>query len=179
MGRPSRRLLIAGIGNLFLGDDGFGVEVVRRLTERVLPAGVEVADYGIRGMDLTHALGNGWQGVILVDAIRRGEPAGTLILLEPDLPDAAPAPLDAHGMDPVAVLAAAKRLGGVPERALVVGCEPAHIPDVDGGEDMSTELSPEVEAAVATGGRAHRRARQSSSSTAASWPTARAELGGK
>ena len=87
---PLRRLLIAGIGNLFLGDDGFGVEVVRRLTERVLPPGVEVADFGIRGMDLTYALGNGWQGAILVDAIRRGEPAGTLTVLEPEIPDTAP-----------------------------------------------------------------------------------------
>src|SRR5262245_17530840 len=70
---PSRRLLIAGIGNFFLGDDGFGVEVVRRLSERVLPPGVEIADFGIRGMDLVYALGNGWQGVILIDAMRRGE----------------------------------------------------------------------------------------------------------
>jgi hydrogenase maturation protease len=145
---PSRRLLIAGIGNLFLGDDGFGVEVVRRLTDRLLPPGVEVADFGIRGMDLIYALGNGWQGAILVDTVSRGEPAGTLIVLEPEIPDAAEGTCEGHGMDPVAVLAAARRLGVMPEKALVIGCEPAFIPDVDGGEDLLTELSPEVEAAV-------------------------------
>ena len=145
---PSRRLLIAGIGNLFLGDDGFGVEVVRRLSERALPLGVEVADFGIRGMDLTYALGNKWQAAILVYAVRRGEPPGTLIVSEPEIPDAAPAPLNGRSMDPLAVLAAATRLGAVPECTLVVVCEPAHIPDVEGGDDMLTEISPEVEDAV-------------------------------
>ena len=145
---PSRRLLIAGIGNLFLGDDGFGVEVVRRLSGRALPLGVEVADFGIRGMDLTYALGNRWQGAILVNAVRRGEPPGTLFVLEPEIPEAAPAPVNGHSMDPLAVLAAATRLGAAPEWTLVVGCEPAHIPDLEAGEDMLTELSPEVVNAV-------------------------------
>jgi hydrogenase maturation protease len=145
---PARRLLIAGIGNMFLGDDRFGVEVVRRLAGRVLPPGVEVADFGIRGMDLVYALGNGWEGVILVDAMRRGEEPGTLIVLDPEVPAAPVAPLDGHTMDPLAVLAAARSLGTVPRRVLVVGCEPLRVPDVDGGEDMVTELSAVVEAAV-------------------------------
>jgi hydrogenase maturation protease len=145
---PARRLLIAGIGNMFLGDDAFGVEVVRRLAERVLPPGVEVADFGIRGMDLVYALGNGWQGVILVDAMRRGEPPGTLVVLEPELPAPGVSVPDAHAMDPVAVLAAARSQGMMPKRVLVVGCEPALVPELQDGDDMVTDLSPEVEAAV-------------------------------
>ena len=143
-----RRLLVAGIGNLFLGDDGFGVEVARRLAERALPDGVEVVDFGIRGMDLVYALGDGWDGVILVDALRLGEAAGTLAVVEPDPPDEATSPFDGHAMDPFAVLGTARRLGTIPDRTLVVGCEPGRVPDVDGGEEMLMELSTPVEAAV-------------------------------
>jgi hydrogenase maturation protease len=146
--RPAMRVLVAGIGNIFMGDDGFGVEVARRLAGRELPGGVEVADFGIRGMDLVYALGNGWEGVILVDAMRRGEEPGTLIVLDPEVPAAPVAPLDGHTMDPLAVLAAARSLGTVPRRVLVVGCEPLRVPDVDGGEDMVTELSAVVERVV-------------------------------
>jgi hydrogenase maturation protease len=142
-------VLVAGIGNVFLGDDGFGVEVARRLAERPRPPGVEVVDFGIRGMDLAYALGSGWDGAILVDAVRCGAEPGALVVLEPALPDQAAGPLDGHAMHPVAVLASARRLGSLPERVVVVGCEPAVVPDVDAGEEMRMELSPRVEQAAA------------------------------
>src|SRR3712207_6645350 len=111
----SKRILVAGIGNIFLGDDGFGVEVVRRLAGRELPAGVDVQDFGIRGLDLMYALGDGYDAAVLVDAVPRGEPPGTLSVIEPE-PEADDVPLDAHGMDPAKVLALAQQLGDVPEK---------------------------------------------------------------
>ena len=88
MDRP--RVLVAGVGNIFLGDDAFGVEVVQRLARRPLPAEVRVVDFGIRGLDLTYALLDGYETVILVDAAPRGGPPGTLYVLEPDVGDPAP-----------------------------------------------------------------------------------------
>src|SRR5438128_1754175 len=90
---PDRRaVLVAGVGNIFLGDDAFGVEVAQRLARRPLPAGVRVVDFGIRGLDLAYALLDPYEAVILVDAMPRGEQPGTLYVLEPDLgPDSAPA----------------------------------------------------------------------------------------
>jgi hydrogenase maturation protease len=121
---PPRRVLVAGIGNVFLGDDGWGVALAGRLAARALPAGVEVADFGIRGMDLALAMGDGYDAVVLLDAAPRGEAPGTLYVIEPDLAGAEPG-IDAHGMDPVRVLALARALGdGEPPRTLVVGCEP-------------------------------------------------------
>jgi hydrogenase maturation protease len=117
------RVLVAGIGNVFLGDDGFGVALAERLAARPLPAGVEVVDYGIRGMDLAYALGDGWDAAVLLDATPRGEPPGTLYVIEAAVPEG-DVPIDAHGMDPVKVLALARTLGGVPPRTLVLGCEP-------------------------------------------------------
>jgi hydrogenase maturation protease len=122
---PTTRVLVAGIGNIFMADDGFGVEVARRLAARPLPAGVDVVDFGIRGMDLVFALGEGYDVAVFVDAVPRGEPAGTLFVIEPELEQTdEPMMLDAHGMDPVKVLALAGQLGPVPERILVVGCQP-------------------------------------------------------
>ena len=123
---PTRHILVAGIGNIFMADDGFGVAVAERLAQRDLPAGVDVVDFGIRGMDLVFALGEGYDVAVFVDAVPRGEPPGTLFVIEPDLQAAAEGPvtLDAHGMDPAKVLALAGQLGPVPERILVVGCEP-------------------------------------------------------
>lgn len=119
------RILVAGIGNVFLGDDGFGVALADRLAERTLPAGVEVVDYGIRGMDLAYALADeGLDAAVLLDAAPRGQAPGTLYVIEPELDDRPP-DLDAHGMDPVKVLALARALGGTPPRTLVVGCEPS------------------------------------------------------
>ena len=128
-------VLVAGIGNIFLGDDGFGVEVVRRLAARDLPAGVRVADFGIRGLHLAFDLLERREATaILVDATpRRGEP-GTVYLIEPDLDQLGAGPhggagetspmMDAHGMTPDAVFALLRSLGGTPPRVWIVGCEP-------------------------------------------------------
>ncbi len=140
------RVLVAGIGNVFLGDDGFGVEVVRRLAERVPPAGVDVVDYGIRGMELAYALSE-YDAAILVDAAPRGHPPGTVIVLEPDLPRE-PMGIETHAMDPVRVLALARTLGGVPARTLVVTCEPEVVMSGDPDEDVCVGLSDPVRAAV-------------------------------
>ena len=129
-----RRILVAGIGNVFLGDDGFGVALADRLARRELPAGVEVVDYGIRGMDLAYALGDGWETVVLLDATPRGGTPGTLYVIEPEIdPDAVA--IETHGMDPVKVLAMAQALGSALPRVLVVGCEPRSV--AEGFNDLS------------------------------------------
>src|SRR5215212_7277717 len=110
-------ILIAGIGNIFLGDDAFGVEVAQRLTQRAWPEGVRVVDFGIRGFDLAYAILDGPDLTIMVDAVPRGEAPGTLYLIEPELGDidsAGDQALDTHGMNPVKVLQLVKRLGGDP-----------------------------------------------------------------
>ncbi|WP_318036719.1 hydrogenase maturation protease [Streptomyces chengmaiensis] len=118
------RVLVAGIGNMFLADDGFGPEVVAALRERPTPPGVHLVDFGIRGMDLAYRLLDGYSAALLVDAAPRGEPPGTLSVIEPDLPPETAMP-EAHAMDPVRVLALARRLGdGTLPRVLVLGCEP-------------------------------------------------------
>lgn len=143
----SANILVAGIGNIFLGDDAFGVEVVRRLAARPLPAGVRVADFGIRGLDLAFELLDLGEGTaILVDATPRGGEPGTVYLIEAEPPDPSPAPedsgwTDAHSMTPGVVLALSSRLGGTPQRVLVVGCEPLRA-------DEEMGLSPPVERAV-------------------------------
>jgi hydrogenase maturation protease len=144
-----RRILIAGIGNVFLGDDGFGVALADRLARRMQPPGVEVVDFGIRGMDLAYALGEGWSAAVLLDAAPTGRPPGTLSVIEPEIAAVEPA-LDAHGMDPVKVLALAKALGGPLPRTLVVACSPAFVPDPD-DEDVVATLSEPVRAAVDAG----------------------------
>jgi hydrogenase maturation protease len=141
------RVLVAGIGNIFLGDDGFGVEVARRLDERALPEGVEVRDFGIRGMDLAYALQDGYETVVFVDAAPRGELPGTVSLVEPEL-DLDEVVLDTHGMDPLRVLALANALGTVPRRVLVVACEPELVVDGEHDDDLVGELSAPVRAAV-------------------------------
>jgi hydrogenase maturation protease len=142
---PARRILAAGIGNVFLGDDGFGVALAGRLARRELPAGVEVVDFGIRGMDLAYALQD-YDVVVLLDATPRGEPPGTLYVIEPDL-DALPPDVDAHGMDPVKVLALARALGGPLPRTLVLGCEPQTRMD-DDSEEIVAALTEPVQAAL-------------------------------
>src|SRR5579864_6126066 len=123
-------VLVAGIGNIFLGDDGFGVEVVKRLAGSKLPRGVRVADFGIRGFDLAYALQDGYETTILVDACPRGEAPGTLYVVEPDpnALDAGDAPqgvVETHGMNPMNVLRMAKAMNGGMKKILLVGCEPA------------------------------------------------------
>ncbi len=144
-----RRILIAGIGNIFMGDDAFGVHVAQRLAIRKQPEGVRVVDFGIRGLDLAYALSDGYDCVILVDAVHRGEPPGTLYTIEPDIrrPGATDEPEelpDAHGMDPVKVLQMAGHLGALPSRVLLVGCEPGELP----GSEGRMGLSPAVESVL-------------------------------
>jgi hydrogenase maturation protease len=143
------RILIAGIGNIFFGDDAFGVEVARRLVQRPLPDGVRVVDFGIRGLDLTYALLDDYEAVILVDAVPRGGRPGDLYVLEPQLggadDPAAPGPtVEPHALDPRKVLQLARSLGGKVERVLLVGCEPRP----SDPEDLRTGLSEPVRAAV-------------------------------
>jgi hydrogenase maturation protease len=139
-------VLVAGIGNIFLGDDAFGCEVVRRLAVRPLPAGVEVVDFGIRGFDLAHALMDSAATAVLVDATPCGGAPGTLYLIEVDTAGQdGPPSVETHAMDPATVLRLVHALGGKPPRVLVVGCEPASV-DLDDGGWMG--LSPAVEAAV-------------------------------
>jgi hydrogenase maturation protease len=140
-------VLVAGIGNVFLGDDGFGVALADRLARRELPDGVEVVDYGIRGMDLAYAmLDGGYDAFVLLDAAPRGEAPGTLYVIEPEV-EAGEVALETHGMDPVRVLAMVQGLGGRPPRTLVVGCEPLVRLDAS-QETVVAELSEPVRAAL-------------------------------
>lgn len=141
----SRRVLVAGIGNVFFGDDGFGAAVAQRLAAMELPPGMEVADFGIRGLDLAYALGQPYDAAILVDAVAPGGSPGRLRVIEPDADGAQAAFLDGHRMDPVAVLRLARRLGGLPPQVFLVGCEPEQMA---GDESMSMNLSAPVAVAV-------------------------------
>jgi hydrogenase maturation protease len=134
-------VLVAGVGNIFRSDDGFGCEVARRLTERSLPDHVTVTDYGIRGMHLAYQLLDGYDALVIVDALPgRGAP-GDVILLQVGEDDLGSGDFDAHGMEPTAVLASLGSLGGALPPTYVVGCEPEDV-----GDGMG--LSPVVEAAV-------------------------------
>ena len=144
----SKRILVAGIGNIFLGDDGFGVEVVRRLAGRELPEGVEVVDFGIRGLDLAYALQEEYDLVVFVDATPRGQEPGTVYLIEPEIEEDGGVSLDTHGMDPVKVIKLSRALGAGPTRTLVVGCEPQVVVSGEDYDDMLMELSEPVRAAV-------------------------------
>jgi hydrogenase maturation protease len=144
-------VLVAGIGNIFLGDDGFGVAVAQRLGTRPIPAGVRVADFGIRGVHLAYELLDGVDALVLVDALPTGEAPGTITVLEPDLsagedPDTEAPVIEAHSMTPGVVLGMVRNLGGRVGRVLVVGCEPA---DVDEGIGLSPPVAAAVEHAVA------------------------------
>jgi hydrogenase maturation protease len=139
------RILVAGIGNVFFGDDGFGVEVARRLLERPQPDGVVVVDFGIRGRDLAYALLDGYDGAVLVDTTARGGVPGTLYVIEPQVDGTAGTPDDSHGLHPARALALASTMGGRLPVLRVVGCEPSSVPDPDG---MAMELSAPVAAAV-------------------------------
>lgn len=146
------KVLVAGIGNIFLGDDAFGCAVARLLAERPLAADVRVVDFGIRGLDLVYALLDDWEQVILVDAVPRGEAPGTLFVIEPELPDESasgasgppPTMLDAHQMDPVRVLRLAAALGAKLPKLWLVGCEPSPLED----DDVQSDLSSPVKSAL-------------------------------
>jgi len=137
----TKRVLVAGIGNIFNGDDGFGCEVARRLVAREVPDDVSVADFGIRGIHLAYELLEGYEALVLVDATPQGGEPGTLYLIEIGADDAADAPADAHSMDPSQVIAQVRALGRTDLRIVLVGCEPASV-------DEEMGLSPVVEAAV-------------------------------
>jgi hydrogenase maturation protease len=152
----SPRILIAGIGNIFLGDDGFGPEVLRQVRAQVSESdGLRATDYGIGGMHLAYDLLDGWDALVLVDAIpSRGVP-GTVHVFEADHePQHSPEALDAHGMDPATVFASLRALGGTPPRTIVVGCEVADVGEGMGLSEPVRAAVPEavaaVESAVAT-----------------------------
>jgi len=141
------RILIAGIGNIFLGDDGFGVEVAKRLSTHAFPGSVRVVDFGIRGFDLAYALQDGYETTILVDTYPHGQPPGTVSLVEPDLSkldEPRQAVVETHGMNPLNVLRMAAAMNGSLKKVLLVGCEPATF----GGEEGQMGLSDPVEAAI-------------------------------
>jgi hydrogenase maturation protease len=144
---PEPKILVAGIGNAFLRDDGFGGKVAERLSQRELPPGVEVFDFGTGGLDLAYEVMRGYHGLVLVDASRQGEEPGTLYVMEPDEsefegPIEDGDVIDPHGMDPQTVLRFVKAVGGWPGKVVVIACEPAPV------EEMGFGLSKEVENAV-------------------------------
>jgi hydrogenase maturation protease len=132
---------------VFLADDGFGVALADRLARRELPRGVEVKDFGIRGMDLAFAMQDGYDAVVLLDAAQRGQPPGTLYVIEAEEDERTEVTPNAHGMDPVAVLGLVRAFGSVPPRTLVVGCEPETRMAPD-DEDLVVQLSEPVRAAL-------------------------------
>lgn len=149
------RILVAGIGNIFLGDDGFGSVVARRLALRVLPKNVVVMDVGIRGLDLTYALMDGYDAAILIDVVQRGGPAGTLYVVEPELDQNDRAPdtnglLDMHSVDPHRVLTFLRASGVKLGTLRIVGCEPASFgSDEEPQDGLSAPVAASVDAAIA------------------------------
>lgn len=142
------RVLVAGIGNIFMGDDAFGVEVAQALAQRVMPEGVRVVDFGIRGFDLAYAILDDYDATILVDAIQRGEAPGTLYLIEPDLDNLGALEsqmIETHGMHPAKALELVLAMGGRPRNLRLVGCEPATFGPEDEGQ---MGLSESVQMAV-------------------------------
>ena len=139
---PRARVLVAGIGNIFFADDGFGPEVARRLGDEELPEWVKVEDFGIRSIHLAYELMEGYDELVLIDATPRkeGEP-GTVYLIEPDLSQLQGTLLDAHTMNPATVFSMLDNLGGEPPRTVIVGVEPL-------SDDEEIGLSPPVAAAV-------------------------------
>ncbi len=147
------RILIAGIGNIFFGDDAFGVEVIRELTKSPLPEGVNAVDFGIRSYDLAYAIMDGYADTILVDITARGEPPGTVYLIELDqekIGDLEGTVPDGHSLDPVAVLRLTQSLGGQIERLYLVACEPAVLETEDGRIGLSEPVQAAVPEAVRT-----------------------------
>ena len=148
------RMLIAGVGNIFLGDDGFGVEVASRLASAGLPDWVRVADYGISGMHLAYDLAEGFETTVLIDASPRGEPPGTVYVMELEAgrdrvtdqaEDRGIPLLDAHGMQPDVVFGMLDLLGAEAGRVLLVGCEPA---STEPGMGLSAPVAAAVDEAV-------------------------------
>ena len=142
-----KRILVAGIGNTWLGDDGFGSEVVKRLEDRELPRGTVVFDFGTGGLDLAYEVMRGYSALVIVDVSKQGGEPGTLYVIDVERDDV-PAEIedgetiDPHSMDPMTMLRFVRAIGGWPGRVQVIACEPAVVDDVGIG------LTPAVEAAV-------------------------------
>lgn len=139
-------VLVAGIGNVFLGDDGFGVEVVKHIHADSVPAGTTIADFGIRGVHLAYELLDGYDALVLVDAMPLNEPPGTVAIFEPDIDSIDPAGVDAHSMSPAVVLGLLAGMGGHVPRVVVVGCEPLTLSEgMSLSEPVSAAVTPAVE----------------------------------
>jgi hydrogenase maturation protease len=150
-------ILVAGIGNLFKGDDAFGTEVAQRLLRRPIPDGVKVVDFGIRSLDLTYALLDGYDAAVLIDTAQRGHAPGTVSVIAPDrLTEGNPNPapedfmLEPHDLDPAKVLRLITALGGACPRIMVVACEPLTFGGEDGAMGLSEPVAAAVDAAITT-----------------------------
>lgn len=151
-GRFMKNILVAGIGNIFFGDDAFGCEVAAQLARRPLPEGVRVIDFGIRSYDLAYAMMDGPDITILIDATPLGQPPGTVCLIEPEinsLDSASDEVVNAHSMNPVRVLQLIRSLGGEPGSLYLVGCEPAVLEREDGAMGLSQPVQAAIPKAVA------------------------------
>lgn len=144
------QILVAGIGNIFLGDDAFGVEVAKALARTRLPSAAVVKDYGIRGLDLAYSLLNPWRAVILIDAIARGGAPGEIYVLQPDNDPDLASGFDPHGMHPVQVLAMARTIGEITAPIYIVGCEPQSLgAELEGRMGLSPVVQNSIVKAVA------------------------------
>ena len=144
MSDRTRQILVAGIGNAFMGDDGFGGQVAQRLEQRELPAGVSVFDFGTGGLDLAYEVMRGYDALVIVDINRQGEPPGTVFVMEPDPADVEGgiedgAVIDPHAMDPQTVLRFVKSVGGWPGKVVIVACEPSSVGEVAWGLSEAVE----------------------------------------
>jgi len=142
-----KRVMIAGVGNMFMKDDGFGGAVIKKIFNKKFPEGVEVKDVGIGGLKLAYDLMRGYDGLILIDASARGEKPGTLYIIEPNENDIDPdleqgGPIDPHGADPATVLRFVKSIGSWPGKVVIVACEPESV------DDFKIGLSAPVNAAI-------------------------------
>lgn len=146
-----KRVIVAGVGNMFMKDDGFGSAVIKKLLGKSYPEGVEIKDFGTGGLKLAYDLMKGYDGLVLLDASQRGEKPGTLYLIEPeekefsrDLEEGGP--IDPHGSDPVSVLRFVKAIGSWPGKVLIIACEPGNVEDFEIG--LTDEVQASVEKAV-------------------------------
>ena len=149
--RSPSKILVAGIGNIFLGDDAFGSEVARRLMHETLPAEVRISDFGIRSYDLAYAMMDGYDATILVDTTSKGQPAGTVYLIEPDLNELDQFDeklADAHSMNPLKVLQMVRTFGTSPGKLYLIGCEPAILEREDGQIGLSESVEASVPEAI-------------------------------
>lgn len=145
-----KRVIIAGVGNMFMKDDGFGGAVIKKMMGKEFPEGVEVKDFGTGGLKLAYDLMKGYDGLILLDASSRGEKPGTLYVIEPNEndidADLEHAPIDPHGADPVTVLRFVKSIGSWPAKVLIVACEPETIDEFEIG--LSDSVNASVDKAI-------------------------------